>query len=94
MLKIKRKTKTAMLSQLRKYAEPKILMRCVLLALSLASVVVALIGIVYLGMILVISMFVGRIIATGEGLILAGITVLGASVAAYLFADLALRVEG
>lgn len=94
MLKIKRKTKTAMLSQLRKYAEPKTLMRCVLLALSLASVVVALIGIVYLGTILVISMFVGRIITTSEGLILTGLTILGAGVATHLFVDLALRIEG
>lgn len=94
MLKIKRKTKTTMLSQLRKYAEPKTLMRCVLLVLSLASVVVALIGIVYLGTILVISMFVGRIIATGEGLLLAGLTIVGSSVVTCLFADLALRIEG
>lgn len=76
MSKIKRK-KTTMLSQLKKYTEPKTLMRCVLLALALASVVVALAGIVYLGTILVISIFVGRIIATCEGLTVAALTIIG-----------------
>lgn len=93
MLKLKRKSGLARLLQLKKTRETRLLVRYALYALSLASLVIALCGIVYLGTILVISIFVGRIIATGEGLVLAGLTVLGASVVAYLFADLALRVE-
>lgn len=93
MLKLKRKSGLGRLLQLKKSRETRILARYALYTLALASLVIALCGIVYLGTILVISLFVGRIIATGEGLILAGLTILGASVVTYLFADLALRVE-
>lgn len=93
MLKLKRKSGLGRLLQLKRTRETRLLVRYALYALALVSLVIALCGIVYLGIIMVISIFVGRIIATGEGLILAGATILGASVITYLFADLALRVE-
>lgn len=93
MLKLKRKSGLGRLLQLKRTKETRLLVRYALYALSLGSLVVALCGVAYLGMIMVISIFVGRIIATGEGLILAGLAILGASVVTYLFADLALRVE-
>lgn len=96
MLKLERKTKVSILSRIKKYMEPKTLMRraviLLFLSLTMLSLAIAICGIVYLGTILVISLFVGRIITTGEGLILAGLIVIVAIVAAHLFADLGVKV--